>query len=539
MIAVKWSSYKEFGCVNCGCEYCYSDGISGPTTPVICGECKTKFLIVNDDLSISTIGYSKEDYEGFIFGKMKSGKLTLNDSDLTAILSAGLNNSIEEFEKIDKKREKGLGIEYDGYVYLISQEHPRKGIAKHKYVKPDVRPENGIGDYCKPRGIGYDLACFVKSREAGQRITDMINKINEEYEGKAFSCRLDYREYEPNWIQVKINYPNELRASFLSGLISDNGYIITEDIVREAITMKVDFVNYWIHEARGNFYNAVEMNFMHGIVGRPEEFTKKRRDDVYWFSWQNNNYLDQFEVWGIRKQIDLELERGNVENAIALAKHLVSLYGDHFNYELMVQRGKERNYITNLREHLHKELVKAVNVHYQNVGNFSGQISARQTCDYKELSECLKLSSDMKEQFLSDFDDLIPMIFDVIDLDVLKMATVWDFEKDDSEFARERQTLSKYSNPYAMFSLFGLYVQVSRNIEEDQFENAVLAVEHVASQLISPLFREWQKTASNNDMLLLRTQAVYAKIDDMAARYYRGGITTSKETKIKERKKEG
>ena len=498
MIAVKRSAYEKSGCVNCGCEYCYSDGISGPTTPVICGECKTKFLIVRDDLQMSSVGFNKD---GVMKVLLKPARISRD------MIEENFNSDIN-------------AVELNGYYYPIPQEHPRKGITKHKYVKPDVRPENGIGDFCHPRGVGYDLACFVKSKEAGQRITDMINKINEEFEGKSFSCWLDYREHEPNWIQVKINYPDELRALFLSGLIAENGNVITEDIVRKAISMKIDFANYWKYKACGRVYNAVEIDFMHGIVGTPAEFTREQRDKIYHETWQRNNYLDQFEVWGAYKQIDLELEKGNVENAIALVRHLVDLNGDHFNYELMLQRGKEREYITSLRGYLHKELVRALNIHYRNTGVFIKQNDGKQTCDYDTLSENFKLSEDAKQQFVTDWQRLIPMIFNVIDLEALKSATIWEFKKDAEAIAQEKQTLNKYPNLYAMFALFGLYVQVSRNLEEGQIENAILAVQHVASQMQSPLFNQLQTMASNNDTHFLRTQTVYAEIYNTASKYY-------------------
>ncbi len=222
MIAINYSDYDKYGCVNCGCDFCYVDHISGPTTPVICAECNTKFLVINDDLDISTIGFEKKTFDGVIITKKSNGELYLGKMDIS-------------------KMKNGIAIEKfsnPNYVYPLTVEHPRKGIYKHKFVRPDVRPEDGIGDFCEPRGVGYDLACFVKSKEAGERITNMINGINEEYDNREFSCKLDYREDEPLWIQIKINYPNIVKAELLMKLINDNGNIITEEIVRDAINMK-------------------------------------------------------------------------------------------------------------------------------------------------------------------------------------------------------------------------------------------------------------------------------------------------------------
>ena len=151
-------------------------------------------------------------------------------------------SSISKERIISNYNSEYNAVDLDGSYFLIPVSHPRKGIPKHKFVRPDVRPEDGIGDYCTPRGIGYDLACFVKSKEAGQRITDMINRVNEEFEQKGFSCRLDYRDFEPLWIQVKIKYPDKVRAFILESMIEENDNVITEDIVREANS--IDPVSY-------------------------------------------------------------------------------------------------------------------------------------------------------------------------------------------------------------------------------------------------------------------------------------------------------
>lgn len=221
MIAVNYSDYEKYGCVNCGCDFCYSDHISGSTTPVICGECNTRFVIIDDDFHISTLGFSKKDYDGVVIKENNNG-MYLTKAD---ILKARNGIAIEKTNDKD-------------FIYPVACSHPRKGILKHKFVRPDVRPEDGIGDFCIPRGVGYDLACFVKSKEAGKRITEMINEINKEYDNKEFSCHLDYRESEPLWIQVKIDYPSVEKAELLHNLIIENDNIITEEIVRNAINMK-------------------------------------------------------------------------------------------------------------------------------------------------------------------------------------------------------------------------------------------------------------------------------------------------------------
>ena len=54
-------------------------------------------------------------------------------------------------------------------------QHPRTGTAKWKYVRPDLRPAEG--EYWSPRGIGYDLSGFVKSKQAGERLLQIVKEV--------------------------------------------------------------------------------------------------------------------------------------------------------------------------------------------------------------------------------------------------------------------------------------------------------------------------------------------------------------------------
>ncbi len=231
MKTIKQSDYDKYGCINCGCDYCYCDQFFGSAMNVVCGECHTEFLVVHDSLKVvNGLGFEKKSFEGYIFPEEAFNK---NTSVIDIFSAIDFSNP-----DIQQRLANGLGIEKNGYVYPVVSPHPREGIPKHKFVVPDIRPEDGRGDYCYPRGVGYDLACFVKSKEAGLRITEMINRVNKDYENKGFSCHLDYRENEPLWIQVKIDYPNKLRAYYLQDLITENHSIITEELVRIAMNRK-------------------------------------------------------------------------------------------------------------------------------------------------------------------------------------------------------------------------------------------------------------------------------------------------------------
>ena len=226
MKAVKNSEFEEFGCVKCGCEYCYCDYFAGSEMKVICGECHEEFLVVHDSIKISSIGFDAESFDGFII----SSKEQLDTPNIDFLSTIDFSN-----KEIQDKLSKGIGLNQKGWIHLITTPHPRKGIKKHPLVVPDIRPENGIGEYCYPREVGYDIACFVKSKEAGERITEMINQVCREENKDSFHCRLDYRIDEPLWIQVKIQYNDRDRAHYLIDSISNNDNIITKEIVKDAI----------------------------------------------------------------------------------------------------------------------------------------------------------------------------------------------------------------------------------------------------------------------------------------------------------------
>lgn len=91
------------------------------------------------------------------------------------------------------------------------QDHPRRGIPSHG--RPDKRPE-GHGEsaeFFHARGIGTDItpgcfvcggdkgyysniAAFVQCKEAGERVVKLF----------ARGARLDYRDFEPDRVQVKV-----------------------------------------------------------------------------------------------------------------------------------------------------------------------------------------------------------------------------------------------------------------------------------------------------------------------------------------------
>ena len=125
----------------------------------------------------------------------------------------------------------GLGICCGGqlgtYVTLGSSDY-----YKLFYVAPDSKPE--VGEYWRSRGIGYDLSGFVVSKLAGERLTRLVKYVLNTDEPLS---HLDYREFEPNWIQFKFR-KEEFNLELLDELATANNNIVNEAILRQCMINK-------------------------------------------------------------------------------------------------------------------------------------------------------------------------------------------------------------------------------------------------------------------------------------------------------------
>lgn len=109
-----------------------------------------------------------------------------------------------------------------------------KTYGKCNFVAPDKRPEGG-GEYWQTRGASdFDVSGFVVSKLAGERLLRMVKYILETDKPKTW---LDYREFEPTWIQFKFS-AEEFDVKKLSQMSVENGGILTEQIVRECVKLK-------------------------------------------------------------------------------------------------------------------------------------------------------------------------------------------------------------------------------------------------------------------------------------------------------------
>lgn len=187
-VAVSFEAVRNFGCPYCGYRSGHSPISGNGTSIVVCGECGKGFAVLADGVMKSTIGF--------------------------------------------------------GDFYPELQAHPRYGIPSHG--KPDKRPANG-GEFFHSRGIGLDncvcfvcgthdrdgkghtmlnnIAAFVQTKEAGERVVAMFKQ----------GARLDYREHEPDRVQVKLgacdrHLPNLKK---LDSLVKDG--VLTQTMVTTAI----------------------------------------------------------------------------------------------------------------------------------------------------------------------------------------------------------------------------------------------------------------------------------------------------------------
>lgn len=118
-----------------------------------------------------------------------------------------------------------------GITCSLRTEFEGKYNQRIHYVAPDERPDEG--EYWESRGIsdGLDVSGFVKSKKAGERLLRMVRLVLEKDETDSW---LDYREYEPNWIQFKFK-PSEFDLEKLDKLVDENNGIVTLDILKESV----------------------------------------------------------------------------------------------------------------------------------------------------------------------------------------------------------------------------------------------------------------------------------------------------------------
>lgn len=174
-----------------------------------------------EDTKLSTISVSK--LLEYAYTALHHCKINNLDPDKVTVFLAlgGIDNLYSNV---------GLGIccgQLGTYVTLGSSDY-----YKMFYVAPDSKLE--VGEYWRSRGIGYDLSGFVVSKLAGERLTRLVKYVLNT--DKPLS-HLDYREFEPNWIQFKFQ-KEEFNLELLDKLARENENIVNEAILRQCMINK-------------------------------------------------------------------------------------------------------------------------------------------------------------------------------------------------------------------------------------------------------------------------------------------------------------
>ena len=172
-----------------------------------------------EDTKINTISVSKLlDYAHTALRNCENNNL--DPDKVPVFLSLGRDENLYSNVSLAICCSSQLGT----YVTLGSSDYYRMF-----YVAPDSKPE--VGEYWRSRGIGYDLSGFVVSKLAGERLTRLVKYVLNADEPLS---HLDYREYEPNWIQFKFQ-KEEFNLELLDKLARENENIVNEAILRQCM----------------------------------------------------------------------------------------------------------------------------------------------------------------------------------------------------------------------------------------------------------------------------------------------------------------
>lgn len=192
LIAVSMDEVNQWGCPKCGYRSGSMPVQMGGTGVWRCGECGESCYVLAEGLTEASFGAS-EDGMGYSIPFRTRGQVQ---------------------EGSDPPAAAGPKPPTPGRAQL--QPHPRRGTPARG--RKDIRPDTG-GEYFASRGLGRDkvpscfvcgeilsgedrkgpyahnIAAFVQTKEAGERVVAMFG-------GKG--ARLDYREREPDHLQVKV-----------------------------------------------------------------------------------------------------------------------------------------------------------------------------------------------------------------------------------------------------------------------------------------------------------------------------------------------
>lgn len=94
----------------------------------------------------------------------------------------------------------------------------------------------------------------------------------------------------------------------------------------------------------------------------------------------------------------------------------------------------------------------------------------------------------------------------------------------------KKEVFDKHPNIYQMASLFGLYVQVEKLLQEEKYDTAIFAIKHVSSEINT------QFALQSNEQNDIRE--VYTKINDLSVKYFDNNFNYDQDNNSKVLKKE-
>lgn len=184
-IAVRFSQFQEYGCPYCGYEVGYVS-MSGPGASIwVCSDCQRGVVVAHDEathIPIHINGVEPKIVEHPRYGTPKHGPPdTYHDG------RAQFNS-------------RGLGLDHTPGCFVCGGDHD----------------------------LYHNISGFVNTKSDGEHVVAMFQH----------GARLDYREYEPHWIQVKIGACEQHipQLKELNRLCKDGE--ISEEIVEQATAYK-------------------------------------------------------------------------------------------------------------------------------------------------------------------------------------------------------------------------------------------------------------------------------------------------------------
>ena len=180
-----------------------------------------------EDTKINTISVSKLlDYAHTALRNCENNNL--DPDKVPVFLSLGRDENLYSNVSLAICCSSRLGT----YITLGSSDYYRMF-----YVAPDSKPE--VGEYWRSRGVGYDLSGFVVSKLAGERLARLVKYVLNTDEPLS---HLDYREFEPDWIQFKFQ-KEEFNLELLDKLARVNDNVVNETILRQCFKFRKEKFN--------------------------------------------------------------------------------------------------------------------------------------------------------------------------------------------------------------------------------------------------------------------------------------------------------